>query len=250
MVQLVMQLRSMSYREAIQVLEETGTLLTIPEVRERNLRELEIILHPPTKRRLPEVDITPYMHGRSWWRYVRGFSEPTIRQFSLGYDGKNRRAIIPVGFRGKWVGLIKRATNDNQVPKYLYDKDFPKARILFGWDLVPHDENECILVEGATDTIRGHGFDYRNVLGLLGTAVTDDQLHLIASRFDSVILMMDNDPAGAIAMLRNAERLSGAVSRVFVAVFDEVMRKDPDELTLNEWWQVLQGKRHWTTLLS
>ena len=250
MVQLVMQLRSESYRGAIGLLEEYGGVPTIAEIRERNLRELQTILTPIASARFVEVDVSKYRYGRSWWKYVRGYDVATIGKFSLGFDSVTRRAVIPIGFMGKWVGICKRATQDNQLQKYLYNKEFPKDRVLFGWDLVPHQENECILVEGPTDTMRGHGFGYPNTLGLMGTAVTDGQLRLITNRFDSVVLMMDNDPAGAIATLRNAERLAKHVNRVFIAPFDEVIRKDPDELSVNEWWQVLQGKRHWTALFS
>jgi len=249
MVQLVMQLRSESYRGAIGLLEEYGGVPTIAEIREANLRELQTILTPIESVRFEEVDVSRYKYGRSWWKYVRGYTDAVIQDFALGFDSRVRRAVIPIRFKGKWVGICKRATNDNQLRKYLYNKEFPKDRVLFGWDMVDYRENECILVEGPTDTIRGHGYGYSNTLGLMGTAVTDGQLKLIANRFDSVVLMMDNDPAGAIATLRNAERLANMV-KVFIAPFDEVIRKDPDELSVNEWWQVLQGKRHWTALLS
>lgn len=249
-VQLVMQLRSGSYREAIGYLEEHGGVPTIAQIREHNLRQLESILHPPHAAKFEDIDITPYMHGRSWWKHVRNFDDAVIRKFWLGYDNQSRRAVIPIRFKEKWVGICKRAINEYQLTKYLYNKDFPKERVLFGWDYVPTWENECILVEGPTDTIRGHGYGHNNVLGLMGTAVTDGQLRLIANRFDSVILMMDNDPAGAIATLRNAERLAGVVPRLFIAPFNEIMLKDPDDLASNDWHQVLQGRVHWTVLLS
>src|SRR5215471_1879831 len=250
LVQLVMQLRSLTYKEAIGLLEEHGGVLSIAEIRDRNLRELQSILTPPESADFEEVDVSKFSHGRSWWKYVRGYNDQVIREFNLGYDNVTRRAIIPIRFKGKWVGICRRATNDNQLRKYLYNKEFPKDRVLFGWDEVPDDANECVLVEGPTDVMRGHQWGFDNVMGLMGTAVTDGQLKLIANRFDSVVLLMDNDPAGAIATLRNAERLNTAVSRLLVAPFDEIVRKDPDELDYTEWWQILDGKRHWTALLS
>jgi DNA primase len=247
--QLIMDLRTVSYREAIRFLEEYSDVPTVTEVRERNLRELEQILKPPSSKDYPTVDIAPYRFGSSWWRAVRGYDLSTISAFNLGYDTKRNRAVIPVGFLDKWVGIIKRATSDQQLPRYLYDKDFPKGRLLYAWDHVPESANSCTLVEGSTDAHNWHSFGFTSTLALLGTGITAEQQRLITDRFDEVVLLMDNDPAGHIATLRNAEQLSYTVPRVMVVSYDEIQKKDPAEITKAEAIQMMEGAKHWSSVL-
>jgi DNA primase len=250
LAQLIQDLRSVSYREAVHFLEEYSDVPTIEEIKSRNLRELEQILKPPTNKTYPAVDITSYLHGRSWWRHIRHFDDQTIRKFSLGYDSARHRAIIPVCYFGKWIGIIRRATSDRQVPRYLYNSSFPKSDLLYAWDYVFDETNRCVLVEGPTDSIRGHSFGFTNTMAILGTSISARQQQLISDRFDEVVLFMDNDPAGAIASLRNAEQLSYSMSKVLVVTYDEIQRKDPDELTGTEWLQVLDNPTHWSALFA
>jgi len=246
--QLIMDLRTVSYREAIHYLEEYSDVPTVAETRERNLRELEQILKSPTKPDYPAIDISPFMRGSAWWRCIRGYNPDTITEFSLGYDIRHHRAVIPVSFMGKWVGIIRRATTDTQLPRYLYDRDFPKGRLLYSWDRVPESANRCILVEGSTDVHKLYSYGYPEAVAILGTGITVEQQRLITERFDEVVLLMDNDPAGHIATLRNAEQLVSCVARVMIAPYDEITTKDPGEMSSTEVIQVMDGLIHWSAL--
>jgi DNA primase len=248
--QLIGDLRSVSYREAIHLLEEYSDVPTVAEIRARNLRELDAILRPPSSRDFPELDIRRFMPGRSWWRSVRGYDITTISTFSLGYDSRHHWAVVPVQFLGKWVGIIRRATSEKQMPRYRYDRDFPKGQLLYAWDYIPDEATSCCIVEGSTDVHRWYSFGYTNTVAILGTGITAQQQRLLTERFDELVLIMDNDPAGHIATLRNAEQLAGYVPRVMIAPYDEILKKDPGEMSQTEAMQIMGNLQHWSALLA
>src|SRR4051812_35183283 len=96
--QLIMELRTVSYREAVRFLEDHSDIPSVSEIRERNIQEFEAIRRPIERIKWPSVSIDQYEHGRTWWHHVRSFDYDTIREFHLGYDSAHRRATIPIGF--------------------------------------------------------------------------------------------------------------------------------------------------------
>ena len=122
--------------------------------------------------------------------------------------------------------------------------------MLYSWDRVPESANRCILVEGSTDVHKLYSYGYPEAVAILGTGVTAEQQRLITERFDEVVLLMDNDPAGGIASLRNAEQLSYSVSRVLVAQYNEIMKKDPGEMSQTEVMQIMDDIEHWSSLYA
>ena len=61
-----------------------------------------------------------------------------------------------------------------------------------------------ILCEGYTDTIALHQAGMRNAVGLMGTALTAEQVGELARMAQTVLLALDADSAGQEAMLRAA----------------------------------------------
>ena len=59
-----------------------------------------------------------------------------------------------------------------------------------------------ILCEGYTDTIALHQAGMRNAVGLMGTALTADQVGELARMAQTVLLALDADSAGQEAMLK------------------------------------------------
>ena len=59
-----------------------------------------------------------------------------------------------------------------------------------------------ILCEGYTDTIALHQAGMRNAVGLMGTALTGEQVGELARMAQTVLLALDADSAGQEAMLR------------------------------------------------
>src|SRR5439155_618468 len=63
-------------------------------------------------------------------------------------------------------------------------------------------EGQVIVCEGYTDTIALHQAGMRNAVGLMGTALTGDQVGELARMAPTVLLALDADSSGQEAMLR------------------------------------------------
>ncbi|CAM9170725.1 unnamed protein product [Ascophyllum nodosum] len=97
--------------------------------------------------------------------------------------------------------------------KYLNSPEtslFKKGKNVFGLDLAKEtirSEDMAVVVEGYFDVIKMHDAGIRCAVGVLGTAITVDQLMLCArySRSKRVVLCMDGDDAGQRAVERLCE---------------------------------------------
>jgi DNA primase len=110
--------------------------------------------------------------------------------------------------RGRVLGFGARATGEEQRPKYLNTSDndvYHKGLHLYGANLARAHAaraGQVILCEGYTDTIALHQAGMRNAVGLMGTALTGDQVGELARMAQTVLLALDADSAGQEAMLR------------------------------------------------
>tara|TARA_B100000902_G_scaffold379954_1_gene414818 strand:- start:175 stop:1140 length:966 start_codon:yes stop_codon:yes gene_type:complete len=126
----------------------------------------------------------------------RGFELDTLRYFEVGYSRNKERITIPVRDQSySFCGIIGRATDESQVPRYLYSTGFTKSRVLFNLNNAKA-HSEVIVVEGSLDAIKIHQAGFPNVVATLGAAVTEDQMMLLSKNFDSIIIIPDNDSAG------------------------------------------------------
>jgi len=132
------------------------------------------------------------------------------------YDRFRRRITFPLcDPRGRVLGFGARAVGADQKPKYLNSSDnavFHKGRNVYAADLARSaaaKAGEVILCEGYTDVIAMHQAGLRNCVGLMGTALTDDQVAALARLAPTVILALDADSAGQEAMVRAAGVAAG-----------------------------------------
>lgn len=132
------------------------------------------------------------------------------------YDRFRRRITFPLcDTRGRVIGFGARAVDPDQKPKYLNSSEnaiFHKGRNVYAADLARSaaaKSGEVILCEGYTDVIAMHQAGLRNTVGLMGTALTDDQVGELARLAPVVILALDADSAGQEAMLRAARVAAG-----------------------------------------
>jgi DNA primase len=131
------------------------------------------------------------------------------RQNGQLYDRFRSRIMFPLAdMRGRVLGFGARATSEDQPPKYLNTSDndvYHKGLHLYGAHLARADAaraGEVILCEGYTDTIALRQAGMTNVAGLMGTALTDQQVGELARMAQTVLLALDADSAGQEAMLR------------------------------------------------
>src|ERR671931_2215270 len=127
------------------------------------------------------------------------------------YDRFRRRIMFPLcDARGRVLGFGARAMGADQKPKYLNSSDnlvYHKGRHLFGADIAraPAAKTGAVVVaEGYTDVIAMHQAGLKQTVGLMGTALTDEQVGELARLAPTVLLALDADAAGQEAMLRGA----------------------------------------------
>ena len=149
-----------------------------------------------------------------------GFSEQELYETGLAqrsqenrqlYDRFRSRIMFPLAdVRGRVLGFGARAMRDEQKPKYLNTSDndvYHKGHHLYGAGLArihATRAGEAILCEGYTDVIALHQAGLRNTVGLMGTALTAEQVRELARMSQTVLLALDADSAGQEAMLKAA----------------------------------------------
>ena len=118
------------------------------------------------------------------------------------YDTFVNRIIFPIiNEREEVVGFGARSI-DGKEPKYLNSKEsliFKKKSSLYGINIAKSyimKKDEVILVEGYMDTIACHKMGIKNVVGTLGTAITEEHAKEIKKYTSNVILALDSDEAG------------------------------------------------------
>jgi DNA primase len=174
-----------------------------------------------------------------------GFSEAELRETGLAqrsqeqgrglYDRFRARIMFPLAdLRGRVLGFGARAMHEGQRPKYLNTSDndvYHKGRHLYGGDLARGQAakaGEVIVCEGYTDVIALHQAGFRNAVGLMGTALTDEQVGELGRMAQTVLLALDADSAGQEAMLK-ASRLA-ARRKLELRVVELPAGADPAEL--------------------
>jgi len=127
------------------------------------------------------------------------------------YDRFRRRITFPLcDQRGHVLGFGARAMSADQQPKYVNSADgvvYHKGRHLFGTHLARSHAAKAasiVLCEGYTDVIAAHQAGVRNCVGLMGTALTEDQVSQLGRLAPSVVLALDADGAGQEAMMKAA----------------------------------------------
>jgi DNA primase len=170
--------------------------------------------------------------------YDTGLAQRSQERGSV-YDRFRARIMFPLAdMRGRVLGFGARATREGQKPKYLNTADndvYHKGRHLYGADLARAQAakaGEAVLCEGYTDVIAMHQAGFENTVGLMGTALTAEQVGELGRLAPTVLLALDADSAGHEAMLK-AARLA-ARRELDLRVVELPAGTDPAELLQRE----------------
>lgn len=151
------------------------------------------------------------------------------------YDTFINRVVIPIeNLKGEVVGFTGRIFNgEDNTAKYLNTKEteiFKKSSLLFNYHNAKNyirDRKSVIVVEGNMDAIKMSAKGFKNVVALMGVALSNEQIDILKRLKVPVILMLDNDNAGEEATIKNGEFLIN--SGVDTKVVRLSGAKDPDE---------------------
>ena len=176
--------------------------------------------------------------------YATGLAQRS-RENGRPYDRFRGRIMFPLAdVRGRVLGFGARAMREEQRPKYLNTSDndvYHKGLHLYGAHLARAHATragEVIVCEGYTDTVALHQAGMRNAVGLMGTALTAEQVGELARMAQTVLLALDADSAGQEAMLR-ASSLA-AKRRLELRVVPLPAGTDPAELIQREGAQAMR----------
>lgn len=150
------------------------------------------------------------------------------------FDVFRGRIMFPLyDTEGHVIGYSARIYRGEAIAKYINTKEtylYKKGNYLYNYHLAKDEakrSKKLIIVEGQMDAIRLYINGVKNVVALMGTALTKEQIELIKRLRCEVILGLDGDEAGKTATLKNGEILTQ--NNITVQVIRINLKKDPDE---------------------
>lgn len=150
------------------------------------------------------------------------------------YDVFQNRIMFPIhNLEGQVVGFTARCYLKEETPKYLNTKEtyiFKKGNILFNYHRAKDAIRllkELVVVEGNMDAIRLYASGIKNVIALMGTSLTKEQIEALRKLRCKIVLMLDNDNAGEMATLAIGNLLEE--QNIPFSVVRLSGEKDPDE---------------------
>ncbi len=171
----------------------------------------------------------------------KGYTVKELVQYGLvveDHDVYINRIMFPLfDTSGRVVGFSGRIYGDSKLNKYVNTKETPifkKGQCLYNYHIAKEASRKkgfVIVMEGFMDVIRASTVGYDNVIALMGTALTSEQLSLIKRLSLNIILCFDGDKAGEHATMSAGEQLEkiGINPKVIALTNGD----DPDTFILN-----------------
>jgi DNA primase len=142
----------------------------------------------------------------------RSITEDSVKKFGLGYSEKQDMVTIPVHSPdGLTIGFVGRSVEGKE---FKNTPGLPKSKILFNLHRVK-TSSIIYVVESSFDAIRLDQVGFPAV-ATLGANVSASQIKLLEKYFNNVVLVADNDDAGAIMKDKLIEKLGSLVSVVTI----------------------------------
>lgn len=159
----------------------------------------------------------------------------TIAQNGNQYDRFRGRVLFPIqSVSGRTIGFGGRALRlGERTAKYINSPESPvyhKSDTLFGLAQSKQaitKEDKCILVEGYLDVLSLFQRGVTNVVASSGTALTPEQVRLIARFTKNITILYDGDSAGIHAAERGADLFLAEGLYVKLALLPD--GQDPDD---------------------
>jgi len=156
------------------------------------------------------------------------------------YDRFRGRVMFPIfSVSGRTVGFgARRLREDDPLGKYINSPETPiynKSRILYGLsharDAI-RSQGYAILVEGYADLLSVFQAGIENIVASSGTALTEEQILLLARYAQSITLVYDGDSAGSKATVRGVDLV--LEKGIEVKVAEPPAGEDPDSFVRKE----------------
>jgi len=154
------------------------------------------------------------------------------------YDRFRGRIMFPIwDVQGEVVGFTGRilVEKENSGGKYVNTPQtivYDKSRVIFGLNKAKREiksKNLIVMVEGQMDVIACHQAGMKNVVASSGTALTEEQVHLLKRYSNNLNMAFDMDEAGQNAARRGITVALKDGFGVKVIRLPKDAGKDPDE---------------------
>ncbi|MGB9638295.1 MAG: DNA primase [bacterium] len=155
--------------------------------------------------------------------------------------GKNKyheimsgRITFPIFKSNKVIGISGRAIDNKTEPKYLNTIGLQKNSTLYALNITKNyikSENKAIITEGYFDALSIYKTGFKNVVAIMGTNISSEQLNLLKKYCNRVLLVLDQDKSGIEATLKLLLLFISNNFLVEITTFKDY--KDPNEILIN-----------------
>ncbi|TAL19291.1 DNA primase [Patescibacteria group bacterium] len=176
------------------------------------------------------------------------------------YDRFRNRLMFPIrDASGRTVGFSGRVlAPETKEAKYINTPQtlvYNKSAALYGLDLARQamrEKDQAIVVEGNLDVIACHQIEMKNVVAASGTALTGEQLRILARYTRNLAIAFDSDSAGQNAARRGIELAIAQGFTMRVITIPAGAGKDPDECIKKDervWREAVASAAHYMDYL-
>ena len=160
------------------------------------------------------------------------------QRHGIRWDDKNEHWIIPIisPERDLWGWQAKSKGYFRNVPTGV-----PKSRTLFGAD--GFKSHTALLLESPLDVVRLASLSLDNIQGLaaFGAHVSTEQLNIMVSKADKIVVALDNDEAGISAGQRVLSQCPRPRGGIFFLRYEHTNAKDIGDMTNDEIEEAVHG---------
>ena len=182
----------------------------------------------------------------------KGYDDLTLDKLGLSSNNHDlfiNRIMVPIqDMNGRVVAFSGRVYNKKSDHKYVNTKEteiFKKGTILYNYHRAKEEARRnkyVIIMEGYMDVFRASSVGFKNVVAIMGTALTIDQTNLVKKLSNNVYLCLDGDNPGQKAMLSVGAELEKAGVNVKIVLLTN--DEDPDTYILK------YGKEKFSNLID
>ncbi len=150
------------------------------------------------------------------------------------YEIMNSRITFPIFKGNKVIGISGRAIDDKMEPKYINTIGLQKNSTLYGLNITKNyikSENKAIITEGYFDALSVYKIGFKNVVAIMGTNISQEQLNLLKKYCNKVLLILDQDKSGTEATIKLLLLFISNNFLVEISLFKGY--KDPNELLVS-----------------
>ena len=182
----------------------------------------------------------------------KGYDDLTLDRLGLSSNNHDlfiNRIMVPIqDMNSRVVAFSGRVYNKKSDHKYVNTKEteiFKKGTILYNYHRAKEEARRSkyvIIMEGYMDVFRASSVGFKNVVAIMGTALTLEQTNLVKKLSNNVYLCLDGDNPGQKAMLSVGAELekAGVNVKIILLTNDE----DPDTYILK------YGKEKFSNLID